>query len=134
VALLMPFFFSLTGMRTVIDLNSPALLEVFVVTTLAAAVGIIGGTVAAARLFGETWSIAVGLGSLLQSKGLTELIVLTVLLEARIISATIFSAMILMAVFSAALAMPLARLALARAVDKRAPIGDLITPLPCQQI
>ena len=44
VALLMPFFFTLTGMRTLIDLNSPALLEVFVVTAAAAAVGIIGGT------------------------------------------------------------------------------------------
>ena len=33
VALLMPFFFTLTGMRTLIDLNSTALFEVLVVTT-----------------------------------------------------------------------------------------------------
>jgi Kef-type K+ transport system membrane component KefB len=134
VALLMPFFFTLTGMRTLIDLNSPALLEVFVVTAAAAAAGILGGTAIAARLFGETWSVAVGLGSLLQSKGLTELIVLTVLLEAHIISTTIFSAMILMAVFSTAFAMPLTRLALARASEERRPIGNPIAPLPRQQI
>jgi Kef-type K+ transport system membrane component KefB len=134
VALLMPFFFTLTGMRTLIDLNSPALLEVFVVTAAAAAAGILGGTAIAARLFGETWSVAVGLGSLLQSKGLTELIVLTVLLEAHIISPTIFSAMILMAVFSTALAMPLARMALARASEERTPVGNPIVPLPGQQI
>lgn len=134
VALLMPFFFTLTGMRTLIDLNSPALLEVFVVTAAAAAAGILGGTAIAARLFGETWSVAVGLGSLLQSKGLTELIVLTVLLEAHIISTTIFSAMILMAVFSTAFAMPLTRLALARASEERRPIGNPIAPLPGQQI
>ena len=134
VALLMPFFFTLTGMRTLIDLNSPALLEVFVVTAAAAATGILGGTALAARLFGETWSVAVGLGSLLQSKGLTELIVLTVLLEAHVISTTIFSAMILMAVFSTAFAMPLARLALARASEERRPIGNPIAPLPGQQI
>ena len=48
------------------------------------------------------------------SQGLTELIVLTVLLDAGIISPRIFAAMILMAVSSTALAMPLARLALAR--------------------
>lgn len=134
VALLMPFFFTLTGMRTLIDLNSPALLEVFFVTASAAAAGILGGTAVAARLFGETWSVAVGLGSLLQSKGLTELIVLTVLLEAQIISPTIFSAMILMAVFSTAFAMPLTRLALARASEERRSIGNPITPLPGQQI
>lgn len=134
VALLMPFFFTLTGMRTLIDLNSPALLEVFVVTAAAAAAGILGGTAIAARLFGEPWSVAVGLGSLLHSKGLTELIVLTVLLEAHIISTTIFSAIILMAVFSTAFAMPLARLALARASEERTPIGNPITPLPGQQI
>jgi Kef-type K+ transport system membrane component KefB len=134
VALLMPFFFTLTGMRTLIDLNSPALLEVFIVTAAAAAAGILGGTAIAARFFGETWSVAVGLGSLLQSKGLTELIVLTVLLEAHIISTTIFSAMILMAVFSTAFAMPLTRLALARASEERRPIGSPIAPLPGQQV
>ena len=85
----------------------------FVVTTAVAVVGIVGGTAAAARLNGEAWSVAFGLGSLLQSKGLTELIVLTILLDAQIISPRIFTAMILMALFSAALTMPLARLTLA---------------------
>ena len=86
VALLLPFFFTLTGMRTFIDLGSPILLEVFVLTAGVAVIGIIGGTAAAARLFGETWSFGLGLGSLLQAKGLTELIVLTILLDARIVS------------------------------------------------
>ncbi len=134
VALLMPFFFTLTGMRTLIDLNSPALLEVFAVTAAAAAAGIIGGTAMTARFFGETWSVAVGLGSLLQSKGLTELIVLTVLLEAHIISSTIFSAMILMAVFSTAFAMPLARFTLERASGQRRVVDNRVAPLPGQQI
>jgi len=119
VALLMPFFFTLTGMRILIDPSSHALLEMFIVTTAVAVVGILGGTAAAARLNGEAWPVAFGLGSLLQSKGLTELIVLTILLDARIISPRIFTAMILMALFSAALTMPLARLTLARAGERR---------------
>jgi Kef-type K+ transport system membrane component KefB len=114
VALLMPFFFALTGMRTFIDLSSPALLDIFILAAGAAAIGIVGGTTVAARLFGEKWSIAFGLGSLLQSKGLTELIVLSVLLDAGIISSRVFSAMILMALVSTALAMPMARAALAK--------------------
>jgi Kef-type K+ transport system membrane component KefB len=114
VALLMPFFFATTGMRLLIDTSSPALLEVFVLTSTVAVVGIVGGTAIAARWNGETWPFAFGLGSLLQSKGLTELIVLTILLDAQIISPRIFSAVTLMALFSITLTMPLARLALAK--------------------
>jgi Kef-type K+ transport system membrane component KefB len=114
VALLMPFFFAVAGMRTLIDLSSPTLLEVFTITTGAAAIGVIGGTALPARLFGETWSFGLSLGSLLQAKGLTELIVLTILLDAGIVSPRIFAAMILMALVCTALAMPLARLILGK--------------------
>jgi Kef-type K+ transport system membrane component KefB len=114
ITLLMPFFFTLTGMRILIDLHSSALLEIVLVITAVAAVGIIGGTAAAARLNGEAWSDGFGLGSLLQSKGLTELIVVTILLDAGIVSPRVFTAVILMALISTGLTMPLARLALAR--------------------
>jgi Kef-type K+ transport system membrane component KefB len=115
VALLMPFFFTLTGMRTLIDLNSPVLLQVFGIAMAVGAVGIIGGAALAARIFGERWSFGLAVGSLLQAKGLTELVVLSVLLDAQILSPRIFAPMVLMALVSTALAMPLARLALARA-------------------
>jgi len=74
--------------------------------------GILGGTAAAARFGGAPWPFAIALGSLLQSKGLMELIVLTTLLDAGIISANVFAALVLMGLVSTALAMPLARLAL----------------------
>ena len=45
---------------------------------------------------------------------MTELVVLSVLLDAHIVSAGIFAAMILMAVASTTISMPLARLALAK--------------------
>ena len=129
VALLMPFFFTSTGLRTLIDPSSPILLEVLTVTTLVAAVGIIGGTAVAGRLFGEAWPVSLGLGSLLQAKGLTELIVLTVLLEAGIISSRVFAALVLMAVVTTALAMPLARFMFAwdgrrRVILEPAPLPD----------
>jgi Kef-type K+ transport system membrane component KefB len=124
VALMLPFFFALTGMRTMIDLSSPAWLEVFAVVTSVSTIGIIGGTAVTATLCGETWSFGLGLGSLLSAKGLTELIVLTVLLDSGILSPRIFAAMVLMALFSTAFAMPLARLALARRSVWPAPIRD----------
>ncbi len=128
LALLMPFFFTLTGMRTLIDLSSPALFQFFSIAIEVGAIGIIGGTAVAARLIGERWSFGLGLGSLLQAKGLTELIVLTVLLDAGIISPRIFAAMILMAVSSTALAMPLARLALARSGIRRIVADSVAAP------
>jgi Kef-type K+ transport system membrane component KefB len=109
LALLMPFFFTITGLRTFIDPSSSSFLEVFGVATFVSVVGITGGTAIAARLVGERWPSALGLGALLQTKGLMEIIVLTILLDAHIISASVFAALVLMAVVSTAIAMPLAR-------------------------
>lgn len=121
VALLMPFFFTLTGLRTFIDPGSLAFMEVFMVATTAAVVGILGGTAVAARAIGESWPLALGLGTLLQTKGLMELIVLNVLLDVGIISPNVFAALVLMAVVSTALAMPLTRLILAQQHRKQGP-------------
>jgi Kef-type K+ transport system membrane component KefB len=128
VALMLPFFFALTGMRTMIDLSSPAWLEIFAVATSVSALGIIGGTATTAAFFGETWSFGLGLGCLLQAKGLTELIVLTVLLDSGLVSPRIFAAMVLMALFSTAFAMPLARLALARPAARPVAASDPLAP------
>jgi Kef-type K+ transport system membrane component KefB len=133
VALLMPFFFTLTGMRTLIDLSSPVLLQVFSIAMAVGAVGIIGGAAFAARIFGERWSFGLALGSLLQAKGLTELIVLSVLLDAQILSPRIFAPLVLMALVSTALAMPLTRLALARAGERRLTAGSAPVSLPGPQ-
>jgi Kef-type K+ transport system membrane component KefB len=122
VALLMPFFFMLTGLRTLIDPASTAFLEIFVAATAVAVIGKVGGSAIAARFTGESWPIALGLGALLQTKGLMEVIVLTILLDAGIISANVFAALILMAVVSTALAMPLARMMLSQ--DQRARQGE----------
>jgi Kef-type K+ transport system membrane component KefB len=110
VALLVPFFFTLTGMRTLVDLNSPLLIQVFGIAMGVGVVGIIGGTAVAARAVGEHWSFGLALGALLQAKGLTELVVLSVLLDGGIVSPSIFAPMVLMALASTAIAMPLSRI------------------------
>ena len=112
VGVLMPFFFMLTGLRTLIDLGSSGFVEILLVTTALAVVGKVGGTALAARLVGETWATALSLGALVQTKGLMELIVLTILLDRGIIATNTFSALVLMAVLTTMLAMPLTRLAL----------------------
>jgi Kef-type K+ transport system membrane component KefB len=124
----MPFFFMLTGLRTLIDLGSPGFLEILLVTTALAVLGNVGGTALAARLVGESWADALGLGALVQTKGLMELVVLTVLLDSGIITTNVFSALVLMAVLSTMLAMPLTRLAL-RQKDQEAPAGSAGRPI-----
>jgi Kef-type K+ transport system membrane component KefB len=126
VGLLMPFFFMLTGLRTLIDFGSAAFVEVLAAATAVAVLGKLGGTALAARLVGESWPMAFALGALLQTKGLMEVIVLTILRDAGIVSAPVFSALIVMAVVSTALAMPLTRAMLAR--ESKHGVAELPVP------
>jgi Kef-type K+ transport system membrane component KefB len=112
IGILMPFFFMITGLRTFIDLGSSGVLVIMLLTTGLSVVGKLGGTMLAARLTGESWPTAFSLGALVQTKGLVELVVLTVLLDRGVISTSAFSALTLMAVITTLLAMPLARLGL----------------------
>jgi Kef-type K+ transport system membrane component KefB len=96
--LLLPAFFAFTGMRTQIGLVSGVeswLLCGLII--LVAAVGKIGGTYAAARCTGMSNREAAGLGVLMNTRGLVELIVLNVGLDLHVISPTLFAMMVLMA-------------------------------------
>jgi Kef-type K+ transport system membrane component KefB len=117
IVVLMPFFFMLAGLRTRIDLSSALFAEILLVTTIIGIAGKVGGTAVTALLAGETWRTALCLGTLAQTKGLMEVVVLTILLENRIISTTAFSALTLMAVISTALVMPVARVILSAGRD-----------------
>ena len=91
VIVLLPFFFMLTGLRTVITFDSDGFALVFAVSATAAFVGKMAGTIIPARLAGESWSYSVRLGTLMQCKGLMDVVVLSVLFEAGIISQAAFS-------------------------------------------
>jgi Kef-type K+ transport system membrane component KefB len=112
IAVLMPFFFMTTGLRTFIDLGSLGFLQLMLITTVIAIVGKIVGAMLGARLTGESWADSFTLGALVQPRGLMALVVLTVLLDRGIITVNTFSALTLVAVITTLLAMPLARLGL----------------------
>lgn len=112
--LLMPFFFVLTGLRTDIDFSSPAFVATLTLTLAASTVGKVLGTAILARLAGEPWREALALGALMQTKGLMEIVVLTILKDAGVIGAAAFSALVVMALISTALTMPLVRAVLRR--------------------
>jgi Kef-type K+ transport system membrane component KefB len=64
---------------------------------LVATGGKFGGTVLAARLTGLCWRQAAALGTLMNTRGLMELIVLNIGLDLPVLSPTLFAMMVLMA-------------------------------------
>jgi Kef-type K+ transport system membrane component KefB len=95
---LLPSFFALAGMRTRIDLLTGAsdwLICGLIIVV--ATVGKFGGTFIAARLTGMDRRHAAGLGVLMNTRGLMELIVLNIGLDLGVISPALFTMMVLMA-------------------------------------
>lgn len=96
--LLLPAFFAYTGMRTHMSLLNSAESWLWCgAIILIATVGKFGGTLFAARLTGSTWREAAALGTLMNTRGLMELIVLNIGLDLGVISPTLFAMMVVMA-------------------------------------
>jgi K+:H+ antiporter len=108
--LLLPAFFAFAGMRTEIGLLSGrgAWLACGLVI-LVATVGKVGGTLLAGRATGLTWRDAAGLGVLMNTRGLMQLIVLNVGLDLGVISPTLFTMMVLMALVATMATTPILR-------------------------
>jgi Kef-type K+ transport system membrane component KefB len=109
--LLLPAFFAFTGMRTQIGLVSG--LEQWLICGLiivVATLGKFGGTMVSARLSGMGWRDAAGLGALMNTRGLMELIVLNIGLDMRVISPTVFAMMVLMALVTTLATTPVLQL------------------------
>jgi len=109
--LFLPAFFAFTGMRTRIDLVTG--LDQWVICgliILVATLGKFGGTFVAARLTGLGSRYAAALGTLMNTRGLVELIVLNIGLDLRVISPTLFSMMVLMALVTTMATSPVLRL------------------------
>jgi Kef-type K+ transport system membrane component KefB len=107
----LPAFFALTGMQTRIDLlTEPVNWLICGLIVLVATLGKFGGTFIAARLTGSGSHDSAVLGTLMNTRGLMELIVLNVGLDLRIISPTLFAMMVLMALATTMLTSPVLRL------------------------
>src|SRR5205823_1603585 len=87
--LFLPAFFAFTGMRTEVGLVSGAHQWLICgLIIVVAAVGKFGGTLISARLNGLGWRTSASLGTLMNTRGLMELIVLNVGLDLGVISPT----------------------------------------------
>jgi Kef-type K+ transport system membrane component KefB len=113
--LLLPAFFALTGMRTRIDLLfQPGQWLICGLIVAVATLGKFGGTFAASRLTGLDGRSSALLGTLMNTRGLMELIVLNVGLDLGVISPALFSMMVVMALVTTGLTSPVLRALKAR--------------------
>ena len=105
--LFLPVFFAYTGMRTEIGLVSGLgnwLLCAVII--LVACLGKFGGTLVASRLSGLKWRDSAALGILMNTRGLVELIVLSMGLDLGITSPKLFTMLVLMALVTTFMTTP----------------------------
>jgi Kef-type K+ transport system membrane component KefB len=112
--LLLPFFFILTGMRLQIDIHEQSFWLLTFVVTLAAVSAKLLSVTLTARITGLPWRESIALGSLMQCKGLMELVAINILLDSGIIGPQIFSALATMALISTFITAPILQLILGR--------------------
>ncbi|MDB6168045.1 MAG: sodium/hydrogen exchanger [Verrucomicrobia bacterium] len=107
-SLLLPLFFIYSGLNTRFDLvNDPVLWLVAIAVLAAAVLGKAGACYVAGRACGETHREAMGVGSLMNARGLMELIILNIGLERGIITPTLFSILVFMAIVTTLMATPM---------------------------
>jgi Kef-type K+ transport system membrane component KefB len=108
VVLLLPMFFTYSGLNTRMDMvNSPQLLLIALGILIVSILAKFGACWAAARLSGEDNRTALGIGALMNSRGLMELIIINIGLQKGIIGPTLFAMLVLMAIVTTMMAGPL---------------------------
>ena len=107
VVLLLPLFFAFTGLRTSIGLlQGTHAWSLFGLVLLAAVAGKFGGSAIASRLTGLGWRESAAVGILMNTRGLMELVILSIGLDLGVISPELFAMMVLMALVTTFMTAP----------------------------
>lgn len=107
---LLPVFFAAVGLAVELGrLGGYTGLRAVALLLAAAIIGKVGGAAVAARATGESWRDALVLGVLMNTRGLTGLVILAVGLEVGIISETVFTVMVVVMLITTIMAAPLVR-------------------------
>ncbi|WP_242123643.1 cation:proton antiporter [Sphingobium sp. Sx8-8] len=108
VVMLLPMFFTYSGLNTRLDMvNSLPFLLIALGILAASITAKFGACYAAARLSGEDNRTALGIGALMNSRGLMELIIINIGIQKGIIEPALFSMLVLMAIVTTMMAGPL---------------------------
>ncbi|SHL26909.1 cation:proton antiporter [Actinacidiphila paucisporea] len=105
--ILLPVFFIVTGLGVDVNgLGARQYLELAAIITVAC-LGKLIGAIAPARIFGLSWVESRALGLLMNTRGLTELIILNTAVQLGVLDSQMFTMMVIMALVTTALAGPL---------------------------
>ncbi|PVM94124.1 cation:proton antiporter [Caulobacter endophyticus] len=126
VVLLLPMFFTFSGLHTQLTMvNSFGLVAVTLVILAGSILAKGGACWAAARLTGQDNATACGIGALMNARGLMELIIINIGLQKGIIGPALFSMLVLMAIITTLMASPLFELLYGKAARARGELGAL---------
>lgn len=115
ILLLLPMFFTYSGLNTRLDvLGSAPLLLITVAILFCSILAKFGACWAAARLNGADNPTALAVGALMNARGLMELIIINIALSYGVIQQGLFSIMVVMAIVTTLMASPLFQLVYGR--------------------
>lgn len=124
VVFLLPMFFCFSGLNTRLDVMlEPRLLGIALVLLAASTLGKGVACWIAARLNGEDNPTAMAVGTLMNARGLMELIIINIGLQKGVIEPALFSMLVLMAIVTTLMASPIFELVYGRAARARGAIG-----------
>ena len=104
----LPLFFAFSGLHTEIGLiNSWELWGVCLLFVVVAIVGKLGGCTLAARIVGESWKNSLIVGTLMNTRGLMQLVALNIGLEMGILSSQMFVVLLIMSLLTTFMTTPL---------------------------
>lgn len=104
----LPLFFAYTGLHTEIGLiDTPQLWDICVLLIVVAVAGKFGGCALAARLVGESWRNSLTIGTLMNTRGLMELVALNIGYEMGVLPPEIFVILVIMALVTTFMTTPL---------------------------
>ncbi|UNK56499.1 cation:proton antiporter [Pseudoxanthomonas daejeonensis] len=120
IVLLMPVVFALAGQNTTLEAFAGAGIGAFGLILLAAVAGKVIGCAAGARLSGHGWRDSLAVGSLMNARGLMELIVIKIGFDAGLIGPELFTMLFAMTLATTLMASPLLALFYRRPADAKA--------------
>jgi Kef-type K+ transport system membrane component KefB len=120
-----PMFFAYSGLNTRFSLLADPALLLFSFAAVAAAIaGKFGACWCAARLRGQPQAVALRLGTLMNARGLMQLIALNVGLQAHLVNREMFTALVLVALITTTMTAPVLAW-----LDRRRPVPDAEAPV-----
>lgn len=108
LVLFLPLFFVFTGLRTEIGLiNEPYLWKITGLIILVATLGKLVGSALAARYVKQSWKDSLIIGTLMNTRGLMELVVLNIGYDLGILTPQVFAMMVIMALVTTLMTGPI---------------------------